>query len=74
MYEQISVTLITKDIGNLEIPAVIHENQIWLPVKEFFDFIGINNAISPGLGYIKGNFITPNNPFSIERVMKFPFI
>ncbi len=68
MYEQISVTLITKDIGNLEIPAVIHEKQIWLPVKEFFDFIGINNTISPGLGYIKGNFITPNNPFSIERV------
>ncbi len=67
-FEQISITLITKDVGNLEIPAIIHEDQVWLPVKIFFDFLGINSNIEPKLGYIKGNFIDPNAPFTIERV------
>lgn len=67
-FEQISITLITKDVGNLEIPAIIHEEQVWLPVKIFFDFLGINSNIQPGLGYINGTFIDPNAPFTIERV------
>ncbi len=66
-FEQISITLITKDVGNLEIPAIIHEEQVWLPVKIFFDFLGINSNVEPGLGYIKGTFIDPNSPFAIER-------
>lgn len=67
-YEQISITLITKDLGNIEIPAVIQEQQIWLPVKVFFDFLGINNTVAQKLGYINGTFLTPNAPFSIERI------
>ncbi len=67
-YEQISITLITKDVGNLEIPAVIHEDQIWLPVRTLFDFLGINNNVGQGLGYISGTFLSPGSPFKIERV------
>ncbi len=66
-YEEISVTLITKDIGNIEIPALIHEQETWLPIKSFFDFLGVYNS-SEAPGYITGTFLSPDNPFTIERI------
>lgn len=66
-YEQLSVTLITRDLGNTEIPAVIHEARLWLPVKDLFDFLGINSTLAPGLGNINGTLITPDGQFIIER-------
>ena len=66
-YEQLSVTLLTRDLGNTEIPAVIHEVRLWLPVKDLFDFLGINCIEAPGLGNINGTFITPDGQFIMDR-------
>ncbi len=37
------ITLSESQLGAVEIPAIIYNEQAYLPVKEFFDFLEIKN-------------------------------
>jgi len=66
-YDEISVLLEVKGVGALDIPAVIKDEEIYLPVTDLFDFLHIRNIPSPGLDSISGFFINPDAKFYISR-------
>jgi hypothetical protein len=69
-YEEISISLIVQGIGQAEIPALIRDQDVYLPVNDVFDFIKIKNTVSPGIDSVTGFFINPKAPFLIDRVAK----
>lgn len=66
-YDEISVLLQVKGIGAFEIPGLIKDQEIFLPVTDLFDFLRIRNIPAPGLDSISGFFITPDAKFYISR-------
>ncbi|HZG23330.1 MAG TPA: hypothetical protein VEZ17_02060, partial [Chitinophagaceae bacterium] len=42
-FEEISISLSVSRIGNFEVPAVILGQQLYLPVRDIFDFLKIQN-------------------------------
>lgn len=66
-YDEISVLLQVKGIGAYEIPALIQDQELFLPVTDLFDFLRIRNIPAPGLDSISGFFITPDAKFYISR-------
>lgn len=69
-YEEISVTLFVQGIGTAEIPALIRDQDLYLPINDLFDFLKIQNTVSPGIDSVTGFFINPKVPFSINRTTK----
>jgi hypothetical protein len=69
-FEEISISLIVQGIGKAEIPALIRDQDVYLPVNDIFDFIKIKNTVSSGIDSVTGFFINPNAPFLIDRVAK----
>jgi hypothetical protein len=69
-YEEISVTLIVQGIGSTEIPALIHDRDVYLPINVLFDFLKIKNSVSPGIDSVSGFFINTNATFLIDRVSR----
>ena len=66
-YDEISVFIEIPKIGGSEIDAVIKGTELFLPVKNLFDFLKIKNNPSQDLESITGFFITPDAPFNISR-------
>lgn len=66
-FDEISILLEVKGIGALEIPAVIRDEDLYLPVTDLFDFLRIRNTPTPGLDSISGFFINPDSRFYISR-------
>ena len=69
-YDEISVVLNVQRIGSTEIPAIIHNQEAYLPVKEIFDFLKIKNTMSPDFDLITGFFITPQAKFIVDKAKK----
>ena len=69
-YDEISVVLNVQRIGSTEIPAIIHNQEAYLPVKDIFDFLKIKNTMSPDYDLITGYFITPLAKFTVDKVNK----
>ncbi len=69
-YDEISVVLNVQRIGSTEIPAIIHNQEAYLPVKDIFDFLKIKNTISSDFDLITGFFITPQAKFTVDKVNK----
>jgi len=69
-YEEISVTLLVQGIGSTEIPALVHEKDLYLPINNLFDFIKIKNRVSPGIDSVSGFFINRNATFLIDKIAK----
>ena len=69
--EEISISLIVQEIGTVEIPALISEQkEVYLPVKDLFDYLAIKNDISSGIDTLTGFFIHPEQIFLIDNVTK----
>jgi hypothetical protein len=66
-YDEISVTLNIPRIGSLEIPAIIYKEQLYLPIKDLFDFLKIRNIVSPDFDLIEGFFIDLKNNYVIDK-------
>jgi hypothetical protein len=67
-YDEVMITVSETQLGAVEIPAVIYNEQAYLPVKEFFDFLEIkNDPIQQDSAAIGGFFINPNAPFQIDK-------
>jgi hypothetical protein len=69
-YEEITISLLVQGIGTTEIPALINEQEVYLPINTVFDFIKIKNTVSPGIDSVTGFFINPKAPFLIDRASK----
>jgi len=66
-YDEILIILNVPRIGSIEIPAVIYQEIVYLPVKEFFDFLKIRNTSASDLSSVEGFFINPNATYSIDK-------
>jgi hypothetical protein len=69
-YEETTISLIVQGLGTAEIPALIRDQDVYLPVDNLFDFLKIRNTVSPGIDSVTGFFISQNAPFLIDRVAK----
>jgi len=67
-YDEISVFIDIPGLGGGEISAVIKGEEIYLPVKDLFDFLKIKNSLSADLEMITGFYMNQDTPFSIERL------
>lgn len=67
-YEEVSVLMNVQRIGNLEIEAIIHNQEIYIPVKEVFDFLKIKNTASGEYDTVSGFFIQPKAIYVIDKV------
>ena len=67
-YDDISVTFNVQRIGSCEIPAIIHGESAYLPIKEVFDFLKIKNSLSSDLDSITGFFINPKSVYIVDKI------
>lgn len=66
-YDDISITFNVQRVGSCEIPAIIHGESAYLPIKEVFDFLKIKNSPSADLDIITGFFINPKAAYTVEK-------
>lgn len=66
-FEEILVVLNVQRIGSIEIPSIIHKNEVYLSVKDVFDFLKIKNSISPEVDMVQGFFLNPGNTYLIDK-------
>lgn len=55
-------------VGGLEIPAVFHKQQVYLPVQDMFDFLKIKNTPSPAYDSVSGYFINPEATYVVDKL------
>lgn len=65
-YEEISVYLSVQDIGGIEMPAVIYQETLYLPIADLFDFLRIRNTLSTGLDSVSGTFIQAQSDYLVD--------
>lgn len=66
-YEEVSISMNVQRIGNLDIQAIIHSQDVYLPVREVFDFLKIKNTASAGNDTVNGFIINPKAIFIINK-------
>ena len=67
-YDEISVFLNIQRFGGTDIPAVIMDETVFLPVTDIFNFLKIKNNPSAQLDSVTGSFINPLTLYSINRL------
>ncbi|MCK4518456.1 hypothetical protein KAT92_06770 [Candidatus Babeliales bacterium] len=67
-YDEVLITLRVSDMGNCEIPTIIHNKEIYLPIIDIFRFLKIKCIPSYGLDSITGFFINQKNNYLIDRI------
>ncbi|MBK7883951.1 MAG: hypothetical protein IPJ81_09180 [Chitinophagaceae bacterium] len=67
IYDEISVLLTVQRIGSIEMAAIIHNEQVYLPVKEVFDFLKIKNNPATDFNKIEGYLIDPKAIYLIDK-------
>lgn len=65
-FDETSVFVNVQRVGGVEMPAVIKNRQVYLPVINIFNFLKIKNAASLNLDSISGYFIDPSSDFLID--------
>jgi hypothetical protein len=68
VYDEISVFLNIQRVGGIDIPALIKDETVYLPVVDIFSFLKIKNNPSPQLDSITGFFINSQVTYSIDRL------
>lgn len=66
-YDEVSVFLNVQRIGGTEIPALINDQTIYLPIGDVFNFLHIKNTISAKMDSISGYMINPQAKFIIDK-------
>lgn len=69
-YEEISVFLNIQKIGGADIPAVIVDETVYLPVADIFNLLKVKNTPSAQLDSISGFFIEQSAAYLIDRIQK----
>jgi len=66
-YEEISVFFQVQNMGGFEIPGIIHNQEVLLPISDIFDFLKIKSSLSQGIDSVSGFFLSPQSPYLIDR-------
>ncbi len=66
-YDEISVFLNVPRVGGIELPAVIVEETVFLPVSDFFSFLKIRNIASAEFDSITGFFLNQESSYVIDK-------
>ena len=66
-FEELSVNVNVKGIGNAEIPALYLEEELYLSVTDVFNFLKIKNTYNENLDSISGFLIDENAGFLISK-------
>lgn len=66
-FDEVSVFLQLPRVGGQEIPAVIKGQEVYLAVKDLFDFLKLNNKRSSDFESITGFFIDTENTYEISK-------
>ncbi|HEY3388792.1 MAG TPA: SPOR domain-containing protein, partial [Prolixibacteraceae bacterium] len=67
-YDEISVFLNVQKVGGVDIPAVIRDETVYLPVVDIFSFLKIRNTPSEQLDSVSGFFINQQSTYSIDKL------
>lgn len=70
-YDEISVSFDVQGIGITEMPAVIRNDVVYLPITNVFDFLKISNYPSPGFESVSGFFINREATYLVDRVNQY---
>ncbi len=66
-YEEIQLFLDVPNLGGRDMDVLIMEDEVYLPITDFFDFLMIRNIPSPDLDTITGFFINQEATYLIDR-------
>jgi hypothetical protein len=66
-FDEVSVTLHVPRVGSVELQAIIYREQLFLPIREFFDFLKIKNTVSPDFDLVEGFFIYEKEHYYIDK-------
>ncbi len=66
-YDEVSITVNVPRIGSVEMLAIIFKDELYLPIKDFFDFLKIRNNVSPDFDLVEGFFIYPTDNYFIDK-------
>ncbi len=66
-YDEISIFFQVKNIGSAEVPALIRDQDVLLPVTDVFEFLKIRSTLSRGMDSISGFFLAPEAAYLIDR-------
>lgn len=69
-YDEVSIFLNVERVGGIEIPVLIADQTVYLPVGNIFSFLGIKNIQSANADSISGTFIDSRAKFSIDNTRK----
>lgn len=69
-YDEISVFFNVQKVGGIDLPAVIRDETVYLPVVDIFNFLKIKNYSSTQLDSISGFFILENANYLVDRINK----
>jgi len=69
-YDEVLVVINIHQMGNYEIPALISDEDIFLPIIDVFKILKIKFIPTDGLDSISGFFINQENNFLIDRTNK----
>jgi hypothetical protein len=67
VYDELSVYFQVQNMGSKEIPAVIRDQEVLLPIADIFDFLKIKNTLSQGMDSVSGFFLSPEATYQIDR-------
>ena len=66
-FDELSVFIQVQNMGGVEIPAVIRDQEVLLPVSDLFNFLKIKNTLSAGMDSVSGFFLSPESQYRIDR-------
>src|SRR5690606_30821429 len=67
-FDETSVFVNVQRVGGMELPGVIKDRMVLLPVTNLFDFLKIRNTPSLDLDSVTGYFIDPAATFCIDYI------
>jgi hypothetical protein len=66
-FEELDILMIVPKAGEAQIPSYIKNEEIYLSVKDVFDFLKINNQLSVNNTIISGFFINSKNTYKLDK-------
>ncbi len=66
-YEETSITLSVKDLGNVEMPGIIVKQGLYLSVTDLFNFLQIKNTSSQKMDSVFGSILNSKDFFLIDH-------
>lgn len=66
--DQIAVLVEIKNIGSIEMPAIIRDQDVYLPVNLLFDFLKVKNTFSVTTDSLSGFYVNQKDVYLIDKV------